>query len=76
MTGVPEDLQHESPGLVVEQDRDLTVEVGGDAVADVCLDQTLEPVGRGRGCVECVERGDEGTHGVLGRGTEVSQPGA
>ena len=46
--GVAEDLDHQVTGLVVEEHRDLPVEVSGDAVPDVGLDQALEPVGRRR----------------------------
>ena len=55
--GVLEDRRAPGRGSVVEVRRDLAVEVLGDAVADVRLDQALQPVGRRGALVERLEGG-------------------
>ena len=56
VAGVLEHPQHEVAGRVVQVGRDLAVEVRRDAVADVGLDQALEPVPRGGALVERLQR--------------------
>ena len=66
VTGVAADLEHELARGGIEHPRDLAVEVGGDAVADIGLDQALEPVA-GRGLlVESDDRRGERRHRRLG----------
>ena len=60
--------------LGVEQRGDLAVEVGGDAVADVRLDQALEPVARGGLGVELRERLLERRHRLPRVDAQVGEP--
>ena len=61
-------------GLGVEVRRDLTVEVVGETVADVRLDQPLVPVARSGVLVEPVDRLDERRHRLEGVGAEPGEP--
>ena len=65
LTGVLEDADDERAGVLVDVARDLAVEVLGDALADVGLDESLEEVGGGRALVEGVDGRHEGLHGRL-----------
>ena len=65
VTRVGEHLEHQHSGRWIEQLRDLAVEVGRDAVADIRLDQALRPVGRRGLRVKSLKRDDEGRHRLL-----------
>ena len=70
-------LQHlgdQSARAGVEVGRDLAVEVGGDAVADIGLDQPFEPDRGPRAVVEGVHRLDERLHRSADVGADALQP--
>jgi hypothetical protein len=58
---------------IVEVGRHLAVEVRGDAVPDVCLDQTLQPVRRSGALVEGFQCRHEGLHRVFRRDAHLLQ---
>lgn len=70
--------EHEGTGVRVEPGRDLTVEVAGDRVTDIGLDQAFQPVRRSGLAVEVVERLRERLHRTgrlhLDRRQPVGQP--
>ena len=58
----------------MQHHRDLAVEVRADAISDVRLHQTLEPV-TGRGVlVKAVNRSHEGPDRLLGVGAQLHEP--
>ena len=59
---VGQHLVYEVAGVRVDERRHLAIEVGGEAVADVRLDQPFQPVLRLGVVVERVEGGVERTH--------------
>ena len=61
-------------GALVEVARDLTVEVVGEPVTDVGLDQGLPPVGRPGVEVERVEALAQRLHGCVGVDVELHEP--
>ena len=71
---VVQHLVHQRPGVRVDERRDLAVEVGGEAVADVGPDQTLQPVLRLGVLVVGVERRVEGLHRLHHIGVQLGQP--
>src|SRR5262245_40821877 len=62
MTGVVEHFRHQLSGVFVDERGHLAIEVRGDAVAYVRLDQALEPVARRRSAMELLEGRDERGH--------------
>ena len=62
------------PGVIVDVRRDLAVEVLGNALPDVGLDQTLEPVGGNGAFVEGVEGRHERRHRHLRRHAQSREP--
>src|SRR4051794_9788291 len=74
MAGVLEHVEDQRSGLRVDVLRDLSVEVGGEAVADVGLDDALQPVRRCGRVVKGVERRDEGPHGHLRVDAHLLEP--
>jgi hypothetical protein len=66
VTGVLENLQHEVAGARVEVRRHLPVEVLGDPITHVSLDQALEPVARRGALVKRLQRRNERLHRDLG----------
>ena len=60
----------------VDEGGDLPVEVRGEPVADVRLDEPLGPVPRRGLRVEAVDRLLERGHRLVGVGAELGEPGA
>ncbi len=65
---VGEHVEYQRPGSRVHQFGHRPVEIGGNAVAHVGLDQPLQPVGRGGAGVEGVQRVHKRQHRLVGLG--------
>ena len=74
VAGVGQRLDDQRPGGLVDVGGDLPVEVGGQAVPDVGLDQRLAPGPRFGPGVEGLDRVDERRHRLLRVGAEFGQP--
>ena len=74
LPGVLQRADDHLAGLGIEVGRDLAVEVRGEPVADVGLDQPFVEVGRRGVGVEAVEAGAEGLHRLGRIGTQLRQP--
>src|SRR3954454_4700672 len=74
VTGVGEDLQDQPAVRVGQEGGDLPVEVGGQPIADIGLDQPLEPRARPGALVEGVQGRDERRHRVGRLHAELGEP--